>query len=298
MQKKVSVIIPAYNEEKGVPSVVKELPDVVDEIIVVDDGSTDRTYEVAEGLEVRVLRHDKNMGKVAAIRTGLENAEGDFVILTDADFTYPSENIVPLLEELESGADLVIGSRFMKKIENMPLLNRFGNKILSLVATFVSGSRITDSQSGFRGFRRGFVDKVEVSARSLEFETEMTVKAAKLGYSVVEIPIEYRKRIGVSKLSPFKDGYKMFFAILSIMYNETSSLAKMVILPGILMFIAGVIFGMIVVNEYLVFGKPQHIYYPLLTVLFVLVGTQLFSLGLIVDNMTKKMDRIYKALKK
>lgn len=298
MQKKVSVIIPAYNEREGLPKVVAEMPDVVDEVLVVDDGSTDGTYEVAKGMEVRVLRHKENMGKVAAIQTGLRHATGGIVVLTDADFTYPAGDIVPLLKELEKGADLVIGSRFMGKIENMPLLNRIGNKILSLVVTFVSGSKITDSQSGFRGFRRGFIDKIKVSARSLEFETEMTVKAAKLGYKVTEVPIKYRRRIGKSKLNPIKDGYKMFFAILSILYNETSTLAKIVIFPGVLTSIIGLIFGVIAVNEYLRFGRPVHVYYPLLTVLFVVLGAQIFSLGLIVDNMTKKMDRVYEVLKK
>ncbi len=293
---KVSVIIPAYNEEEGLPKVIEEIPSAVDEIIVVDDGSSDKTYEVAKKYDVKVLKHEKNMGKVAAIRTGLKNATGDIIVLTDADYTYPAKYIREIVKRLEEGSDLVIGSRFSNKTAKMPKLNRIGNRILSSIASYVSGTKITDGQSGFRGFRKDFLEDLEVSASGLEFESEMTVKAAKLGYKVTEVPTEYRERTGKSKLNPFIDGYKMFFSIFSILYKETSFLAKAILFPAILFGLSGMIFGGISLNEFLIYGKPRHIYYPSLTVLFILLGFQLFSLGLIVDNIDKKMDRIYERL--
>lgn len=297
--KKVSVIVPAYNEEEGLPKVIEEIPrDVVDEIIVVDNASTDRTYEVAKSLGITVIRHERNLGKVASIHTGIKNAKGDIVVLIDADFTYPAKEIPVFIEELRKGGDLVIGTRFLGEIEEMSSLNKFGNKVLSLLASYAGGMRITDSQSGFRAFRRDFFYKINPNSQGFEFETEMTIKAAKHGYKIVEIPIKYRKRLGKSKLNPVTDGLKIFWALLSLTYKETSVLAKTILIPGVILNVIGGIFGTISVFEYVTTGKPQHPFYPLITVLFIIMGVQLFSLGLIIDNMTKKLDRLYDLLRR
>lgn len=292
---KITVVIPAYNEEEGLPKVIEEIPkDAVDEIIVVDNASTDRTYEIAKILGVKVIRHEKNLGKVASIHTGIKNSTGDIIVLIDADFTYPAEDIPILIQELNKDSDLVSGSRFLGEIEQMSFFNRLGNRILSLIASYFCGMRITDSQSGFRTFRKDFFENIHPVSKGFEFETEMTIKAAKHGYRIKEIPIKYRKRVGKSKLNPITDGLKIFWAFLSISYKETSLLSKTILVPGFIIFLFGIIFGSISVKEYIKTGKPQHVYYPLLTVLFVVIGVQLFSLGLIIDNITKKMDRIIK----
>jgi glycosyltransferase involved in cell wall biosynthesis len=293
---KTSLIIPAYNEEEAIPKVIAEIPEEIDEIILVDDGSTDKTYEVAKGLGIRVLRHEKNKGKVAAIKTGIKRARGDIIILTDADYTYPAEYMPVFIKKIEEGCDLVIGSRFMGGECNLPLLNKVGNKFLSIIATYISGVTITDAQSGFRAFRKELLKELDVKAKGLEFETEMTVKAAKQGYRVLEIPINYRKRIGRSKLNPLKDGYKMFIALNSIAIRETSVLAKTIMFPGAVLILAGLIFGVVSLLEYLSYGRPRHVYYPLITILLVLLGAQLFSLGLIIDNISKKIDRVYELM--
>ena len=121
---KTSLIIPAYNEEKGLPLVIEEYSDKVDEIIVVDDGSTDRTFEVAKkhaNKKVRLYKHETNKGKVDALRTGVEHATGEIIIFTDADYTYPAKYIPDFLKEIEGGADLVLGARF----ENIKKTCRF-----------------------------------------------------------------------------------------------------------------------------------------------------------------------------
>lgn len=293
---KTSLIIPAYNEEKGLPLVIEECQDKVDEIVVVDDGSSDNTYEVARKYNVCLVRQEKNKGKVAAIRTGISHATGDIVILIDADFTYPANHIPELVAKIDEGAELVLGSRFLDGINNMPLLNIIGNKIFSAVAAYISCVNITDGQTGFRAFKRDMFSKLDVRAGSLEYETKMTVKAAKLGYRIVEIPIEYRIRVGKSKLKPIQDGLKMSKGLVSIAWSETSLLAKTIMIPSIFFIMVGISFGIFSIYEKIMFGILSHEFYPLIAVLFILVAIQLISFGLIVDYLTKKLDRIEEKL--
>jgi len=298
---KTSLIIPAYNEEKGLPLVIEDYLDKVDEIIVVDDGSTDRTFEVAKKYakkyDVKIYKHETNKGKVAALRTGVEHATGEIIIFTDADYTYPAKYVPEFVKEIEKGADLVLGSR-LKNIKNMPFLNRIGNRIFSLLATYIGCVNITDSQTGYRAFKRDMFDKLNVNAKGLEFETKMTVRAAKHGYKIVEIPIEYRERVGKSKLRPIRDGIKMFFALCSVAYSETSLLAKMIMIPSLFFILIGLITGSISIYEKIVFGVLSHEYYPILTTFLILIAIQLISIGLIIDYLTKKLDRIEERLSK
>ena len=297
---KTSLIIPAYDEEKGVPLVIEEYSDKVGEIIVVDDGSTDRTFEVATKCaneKIKLYKHETNKGKVAALQTGVEHATGDIIIFTDADYTYPAKYIPDFIKEIERGADLVLGSR-LENIENMPFLNKVGNHIFSLLATYISCMNITDSQTGYRAFKREMFDKLNVNAKGLEFETKMTVRAAKHGYKIVEIPIEYRERVGKSKLRPIRDGIKMFFALGSVAYSETSLLAKMIMIPSLFFILIGLITGSISIYEKIVFGVLSHEYYPIITTFLILIAIQLISIGLIIDYLTKKLDRIEERLLK
>ena len=294
---KTSLIIPAYNEEKGLPLVIEEYSDKVDEIIVVDDGSTDRTFELAKKYDVKLYKHETNKDKVAALRTGVEHATGDIIIFTDADYTYPAKYIPNFVKEIAGGADLVLGAR-LENIKNMPFLNKIGNHIFSFLATYISCMNITDSQTGYRAFKRDMFDKLNVNAKGLEFETKMTVRAAKHGYKIVEIPIEYRERVGKSKLKPIRDGIKMFFALGSVAYSETSLLAKMIMIPSLFFILIGLIAGSISIYEKIVFGVLSHAYYPILTTFLILIAIQLISIGLIIDYLTKKLDRIEERLLK
>jgi glycosyltransferase involved in cell wall biosynthesis len=295
---KTSLIIPAYNEEKGLPLVVKEYLDWVDEIIIVDDGSTDGTFEAGRKCmneKVKFFKHEVNSGKVAALRTGVEHASGEIIVFTDADCTYPARYVSDLVRAIENGADLVLGAR-LQRMDNIPAFNRLGNNIFSFLATYISCIRIKDSQTGLRAFRREMFDKLDVKAKGLEFETKMTVRAAKLGYKIVEIPIEYRERVGRSKLNPIKDGARMLVALFSVAYSETSLLSKMILLPSMIFILIGLITGFISIYEKIQFGVISNEFYPLITVFLILVGVQLISLGLIVDYLTKKLDRIEERL--
>ena len=300
---KTSLIIPAYNEEKALGKVIDEALDKVDEIIIVDDGSTDNTAVIAENYakkfkNIKFVKHLRNFGKVRALRSGVENSSHNNIIFTDADFTYPASYFPIMIQELKKGADLVLGSRFKKGVNNMLIFNRVGNKIFSIIATYITCSSVTDGQTGLRAFRKELFKELDVKAKSLEYETKMTVRAAKLGYKIVEVPIRYRKRIGKSKLRPVRDGVKMLFSLVNIAYNETSLLARMIMMPSLFMGIFSLYFGITSIKDYFIFGLPRHPYYPLLTALLLLIGIQLFSLGLIIDNLTKKLSRIEEQVRK
>lgn len=300
----VSVILPAYNEENALSMVIEEIlhQNTIDEIFIVDDGSTDNTYRIAEDYsksyeKVKIFRHKQNLGKVAALHTGIKNSSGDILILTDADLSYPASVFSKMILEIENGSDLVLGSRFMGGVRNMPLVNQIGNQVLSLIVSYVTGIRISDSQTGLRAFRKENFESLDVDANGLEYETKMTVRAAKLGYKITEIPLEYRKRIGESKLSPLRDGYRMFLSIFQIMLSETSLRSKTILIPSVILFFIGFAFGLISLYDFFSYGRPIHPYYPLITVLFIIVGVQLFSIGLITDNMSKKIEFLMRKLK-
>jgi len=291
---RITLVVPAYNEEKAIGPVIEEYYPFVDEIIVVDDGSSDQTYSIAKEYQdnkVTVLRHEKNQGKVGALLTGVHNSTGNIIVFTDADCTYPARYIPQFITELNRGVDLVLGVRDIGP-ENNPFFNRVGNTIFSTMATYISGKYVSDAQTGYRAFRRDMFEMLNVPAKSLEFETKMTVRAAKLGYIIGEVPIEYRERVGTSKLHPVRDGYRMLRALITIAWTETSPLAKMISVPGLLLLLGGLIFGLISLDERISNYNLIHEYYPLISVFLMLFGVQLTSIGLIIDYLSKKMDRL------
>jgi glycosyltransferase involved in cell wall biosynthesis len=303
MNDKISIIIPAKDEDLALTKVISECFAVLSEnningeVIVIDDGSKDETYKVACSLKQRypflkIIKHEINLGKVAAIRTGVSEAKGDVLVFMDGDFTYPAEYIPRMLIELDEGADLVIGNRLNGDARNIPYFNKIGNKLFSFLISYFGGTEIIDGQSGLRALRATHFHMFDVEAKSLEYEAKMTLKAAKNGFKIVEIPIAYRPRIGKSKLNPFSDGLKMIRAIFDIVLSESSTLAKVIMLPSIIFFFLSLIFGGISIYEKISRGILIHEYYPLLSVLFIIVGVQLFSIGIILDNISKRLDRI------
>jgi glycosyltransferase involved in cell wall biosynthesis len=214
---KKTVIIPAYNEEDGIEEVVtrvKKVCSVGDEIIVVDDGSKDRTSDIAKKLGVKVLTHETNKGKAIALKTGYTAAKNDVIVTIDADCTYPPEEIPKLVKNFE-GYDLVVGSRFRNGIpEGLPLLRGFANILGALCASFLLFKRVTDVTSGLRLFRKDVVEACEIRARGLDFEAEFTSRAISLGFRYKEIPINADERIGRSKLKFFRDTLRFSVAIL------------------------------------------------------------------------------------
>ncbi len=218
----ISVVVPAYNEEKALKNVIGKTQEVLkgleSEIIIVDDGSNDSTYEVAKKLECReilVLRHEKNKGKAAALETGYETARGKILVNIDADCTYPPEAIPKLVAPVESGeADLVLASRFAGKVDDMKTLNRLGNIFFSSLVSLLTGKNITDASTGMRAFSKSLWKNMRVEAQGLDWEVEMTTRTIRKGFRVVEVPIVYSNRVGESKLVPTRDGFAFLKAVV------------------------------------------------------------------------------------
>ena len=204
---RATVIVPAYNEEGGLAAVLNELREQLDEsieILVVDDGSTDRTAAVAEASGARLVRHPRNRGKGAALRTGLEHAAGERIVLIDADGTYPVREIPRMLDLLDSN-DLVLGARRVGRA-NIPRLNRLGNAVFSTGIRTLSGLRAADPLTGLYATWRHHLRAMDLRSQGFGIETEITMKSAALGLVVADHAIPYGSRVGRTKLRPLRDG--------------------------------------------------------------------------------------------
>ena len=212
----VSVIIPCYNEEGNVEECVKRVPEFPwsYEILVVDDGSKDRTSEIAKGIKrknLRVIRYEKNRGKGYAVRTGIEKAEGEIVIIQDADMATPPEEIAQMVEPIIEGkADFVNATRLVYPMERgaMRGVHVLGNKIFALMVSAMIRKRLTDTLCGFKAFRKKDLDGKLREDSWPDFE--LIIKAKKSGMRITEVPIHYMaRRAGKSKMKTFQHAYKM-----------------------------------------------------------------------------------------
>lgn len=207
-------VIPAYNEQESIAEVVRRCLNHVDEVIVVDDGSQDRTAEKAIEAGARVVRLERNTGKANAVREGLKLARGySEVFILDADLQHLPEEI-PILRAQLKANDLVVGSRFLKKAQGMPLKNRISNRLVSILMSLLMGQRITDPQSGFRALRGSCAEKLELRAERYALEHIMLLEAKKKGFRIAEAPISTVYGREKSYIRPFKDTLIVVYYIL------------------------------------------------------------------------------------
>jgi glycosyltransferase involved in cell wall biosynthesis len=213
----LTVVIPAYNEEDGIADIARRVLEIrrplsevgVEdlEVLVVDDGSRDGTAIQAEAVPgVRLIRHGRNAGYGAALKTGFVEAKGDLIGFLDADGTYPPEAFPQLCRLAMNGADLVIGSRMGGAESRMPLTRRVGNLFFATLLTVLGRQRVTDSASGMRVFRKGILERLYPLPDGLNLTPVMSVRAIHEGLRMAEVPIAYRERVGRSKLSVVRDG--------------------------------------------------------------------------------------------
>ena len=198
---KVSIVVPIYNEEELLEKVLERLRALpLDlELILVDDHSTDGTPEIlareARKPGTRVLCHDRNQGKGRAIRTGLEHATGDIVIIQDADLEYRPEEIVDVLRPIQEGrTNVAYGSRFRGRVIGMRFANRMANHILAWLVTILYFQRITDEATAYKAFRREVVQAIPLTCRRFEFCPEVTAKVLRRGEKIIEVPVTYVAR--------------------------------------------------------------------------------------------------------
>ena len=218
----LSIIVPIYNEVELLPLVLQRVRAMnyePKELILVDDFSQDGTREILKGEADKpvttVLYHDRNRGKGAAIRTGLKSAQGEIIIIQDADLEYDPNDIPKVLQPILDGeVDVSYGSRFLGSVEKMRIPNRVGNWILAHSVSLLYGQKITDEATAYKAFRREVIKGIDLKCERFEFCPEITAKVLKQGYRIAEVPVCFIAR---SFEEGKKIGYKDFFQAMAIL---------------------------------------------------------------------------------
>ena len=278
----ISVVIPCLNEEDAVGRVVEQALEGIrrserpGEVIVVDNASTDRSAEVAAEHGAHVVS-ERRRGYGSAYLAGLAQARGEYIVMGDADETYPLQELTPFVDRLEQGDDLVIGSRFEGTIHGdaMPFLNRFvGNPILTGMLNLLFGVKVSDAHCGMRAIRKDALPALDLHSTGMEFASEMVFKAYRRGLTVSEIPIDYYPRVGESKLNRFGDAWR------HVRFMLLYSPSWLYLVPGAGMLLLGIV-GMLFLatGPVDVFGRSWQIHTMLGFVALTLIGAQVIQLG-------------------
>ncbi len=231
---KLSIVIPIFNEEKTISQLLQKV-DKVDfgkvekEIVIVDDCSSDGTSQILQKLKdkiknLRIVTHEKNEGKGAAVRTGFQQAKGDYLVIQDADLEYNPEDLLKLLKPIVDGKTEVVYGTRLKRLPHLSkeerrmrfLMHYFGNRFLSLLTSILYGQWITDMETCYKIFPRNALQKFSLSGNGFEFEPEITAKLIRYGYHIVEVPISTTPR-GYEegkKLQTVPEGFKAVWTLL------------------------------------------------------------------------------------
>jgi glycosyltransferase involved in cell wall biosynthesis len=218
---RISVVIPCFNEERGIGAVLRRMPEYVDVVIVVDNNSADGTARIAQELGARVV-HETRKGYGSAYQAGLPQAKGDIIATLDGDGTYPATEIAPIIDwMLARQVDFVSASRFpLQKPEAMRRRNWLGNMILTWTTRLLWLTRMRDSQSGMWIFRREMLRSLRLTSLGMPFSEEIKIEAmTQRRYRFAEYPIVYEERIGESKLFPFRNGLENLLFLFKLRFG-------------------------------------------------------------------------------
>lgn len=288
---KVTAIIPAYNEQISIGSMVLNTKQYVNRIIVVDDGSTDKTAEIGKLAGAEVISHPKNMGKGVALKTGFKAAiDSDIIVTLDGDGQHHTSDIPKLIKPINNGeADIVNGSRYLNgKEENTPAYRRVGQTVLDKATNFNARSNITDSQSGFRAFAAHTLPVFRFEQTGYGIESEMITEASNAGFTIKEVEIGVRYDVNSSKVNPVSHGVGVLIKVLQDM--EFNRPLYYFTFPGLIMIIIGLLSGMLFFAQYL--GGGSHSLAPTtLAALLTVFGTFIAFTGIILHSMGRMIDK-------
>lgn len=277
---KVSVVLPAKNESGAIGDTIKKIHalGIVNEILVINDGSTDSTLQVAEQAGATVISHPYSKGNGAAIKTGARHALGDVIVFMDADGQHDPNDIPLLLEKIEQGYDLVVGAR--QKGSQASLGRGIANRLYNNLATYMTEQKVEDLTSGFRAVRADkFREFLYLLPNGFSYPTTSTMAFFRAGYSVTYVPIHAAKRIGKSHISPMKDGVRFFLIIFKI--ATLFSPLKMFLPIAILLFLMATGWYGYTLYEYHRFTNMSALLYT--------GSIMIFLMGLISEQITALM---------
>lgn len=278
---RVSVVIPCLNEAENIEECVSRAIAVMQEhhidgeVVVADNASDDGSAELAEKAGARVV-HEPRRGYGSAYLAGFDAARGDFIVMADADLTYDFGEIPKFVQQLEEGAQLVMGDR-MDNIHPgaMPWLHRYvGNPVLTGILNLFFRTGVKDAHCGMRALRRDALPILDLRTTGMEFASEMVIRAGKAQLDIREVPIEYHPRGGQSKLSTFRDGWRHLRFLL------VHSPTYLFVIPGAAMALIGSLVSLTVIAEIDVLGRAWDIHTMVAGALLMIVGTQVLALGL------------------
>jgi glycosyltransferase involved in cell wall biosynthesis len=295
---KIVVALPAHNEEDYIAKVIVGCQELVDEIIVVDDGSIDATAGIAKGLGAIVISHDKNRGYGAAIGTCFKTAKerkANIMVILDSDGQHDPRDIIGLIEHVNSGSDIVIGSRFISNNgnngHNVPAYRKIGMKILDLVTIHAGSEKVSDSQSGFRAYSRMAIEKIRLNGNGMSAGSEILLQAKEQNLKISEVPIICRYDQGESSINPISHGLNVLFGIFGRVTYKKPLLYFTCI--GTTLLVLGSVIGFWSLGAYIKSGNLP--FGPsIATSLFLIVGSVSISSGLVLHN----MERMIKEVKK
>ena len=275
------MVIPCLNEEASIKRCVGEARRALDghgwdgEVIVADNGSEDRSAELARGAGALVV-HEPRRGYGSAYLAGFAAAQGEYIVMADADLTYDFADIPRFVSKLDEGADLVMGDR-MGGIQPgaKPWLHRYvGNPVLTGILNLFFRTGVRDAHCGMRAVRRSALPQLDLRTTGMEFASEMVIRAGKERLAIEEIPIHYHPREGESKLSSFRDGWRHLRFLL------VHSPTWLFIVPGAVMAVLGTLIAATVLFQIAVLGREWDLHAMVGGALLMIVGTQVLALGL------------------
>ena len=272
---KITVGIPAFNEEKNIAMVIIKLKKIADNIIVCNDGSTDSTEEIAKELGAIVINHEKNLGYGAGIKSIFLKAKeinSELLVTLDADGQHDINDISKIVRPIqENKAEIVIGSRFLEKSKNVPEYRKFGIKLITKVTNLSLSKSLTDSQSGFRAYSNKVLEKLNLSDTGMGISTEILIKANNFNFRIGEVPITISYEGDTSSENPISHGTSVLFS--TIKYTSIEHPIKFYGIPSIILLIIGSAFTYLAIQYYVEFGR--------LSTNLTLVGVGVFFIGIV-----------------